>query len=70
MSLELRLSNAARSIDQFLPRIYKQILLKPILFVIELFVSATDRDQLLVRASLDYFAGLDHEYLVRAADGR
>ena len=55
---------------QLFARIHKQILFKPVLLVVKLFVAAAESDQFIVGAAFEDLAGLDDEDLVGTADGR
>ena len=55
---------------EVLARVDESIRLEVVLLVVELPVSATERQQLGMRAALDDLPGLEHENLIRAADRR
>src|SRR5687768_7465287 len=55
---------------EVLARIHKPVFLDLILLVVQLPISAGGRQQFVMAATLDDFAGLEHENLVRAPDRR
>ena len=67
--LQLRLCQSSAFLGQLLAGIHKQILLKAVLFVVELFVAAALGDELGVRPAFEDLALLDDEDLVGTANG-